>query len=137
MKLNIRRMTLQDYTYVKQLWVDCGLSEEPEDSIDEISDFLLSPQSAGFIAHKNKKIEGVALCGNDGRYGYIHHLAVSKLTRNKGVGRSLVEACIRFLQKRHIIIMVGENNKAGNESWNRLRFQEVDGLKIQYLKAGS
>jgi ribosomal protein S18 acetylase RimI-like enzyme len=88
-------------------------------------------------AHKNEKIEGVALCGNDGRYGYIHHLAVSKLTRNKGVGRSLVEACIRFLQKRHIIIMVRENNKAGNEFWNRLRFQEVDGLKIQYLKTSS
>jgi N-acetylglutamate synthase len=103
----------------------------------EISNLLLSPQSAGFIAHENEKIEGVALCGNDGRYGYIHHLAVPKRTRNKGVGRLLVEACIRLLQKRHIIVMVRENNKASNKFWNRLRFQEVDRWKIQHLKANS
>ena len=137
MKLNIRRMTLQDYQHVKQLWIDCGLSEEHEDTIEDISSFLLSSQSAGYIANKNEKIEGVVLCGNDGRYGYIHHLAVSKLARNNGVGRSLVQSCLNFLQKRHVIIMVRGNNVAGKEFWNRLCFQQVDGLNIHYIETCS
>ena len=137
MKSNIRRMTRQDYAHVKQLWIDCGLSEEPEDSIKDISEFLISQQSAGFIAHDNGKIEGAVLCGNDGRYGYIHHLAVSKPQRNNGVGRSLVQACVSFLQRKHIIIMVRENNEVGNEFWNRINFQRVDGLRIQCFKAYS
>lgn len=134
MKANIRRMNLQDYPSVKQLWMACGLSEEPEDGIEDIGAFLSRPQSAAFVADANGTIAGVALCGDDGRYGYIHHLAVSGLYRKKGVGRLLVQACVSFLQKRHILVMVREKNEAGNEFWKRLCFRQVDGLKIQYLK---
>lgn len=130
-------MTLQDYACVKQLWIDCGLSDEPEDRREDIAEFLVSPQSSAFIAHEDGKIAGVALCGNDGRYGYIHHLAVAKLKRNDGIGRALVQACVDFLQKRHIIIMVREHNEAGNEFWKHLSFQKVDGLCIHYLKANA
>lgn len=131
---NIRSMTLQDYASVKQLWIECGLTDEPEDKKEDIEIFLDSPQSAGFIAQDNEKIVGAVLCGNDGRYGYIHHLAVSKSQRNNGVGRSLVQSCTGFLQRRHIIIMVRENNEVGNEFWKRMCFQRIDGLKIQYFK---
>jgi putative acetyltransferase len=137
MEMNIRRMDLQDYPSVKQLWIDCGLTEEPEDCIEDIGKLLSLPQSAGFVADANGKIEGAALCGDDGRYGYIHHLAVSGLHRNKGVGRSLVRACVSFLKNRHILVMVRERNDAGNEFWKRLCFHRVDGLSIQYLKENS
>lgn len=136
MECIIRRMALEDYACVKQLWIDCGLSQEPEDSIEDVTEFLLSLQSAGFVAHENGKIEGAVLCGSDGRYGYIHHLAVAKLKRNCGMGRALVQACVSFLQRRHIIVMVRENNKEGNEFWNHLCFQQVDGLRIQYYRKG-
>lgn len=130
-------MILKDYNGVKQLWTDCKLSEEPEDGIEDISEFLASPQSAGFIAHNNGIIEGAALCGTDGRYGYIHHLAVSKHKRHCGIGRTLAQACVDFLQTRHVIVMVRENNEKGNKFWNCLHFQKVDGLRIQYIKTSA
>jgi ribosomal protein S18 acetylase RimI-like enzyme len=48
---------------------------------------------------ENGNIAGAVLCGSDGRYGYIHYLAVSKAMRKQGIGKSLVEGCIRFLQR--------------------------------------
>lgn len=137
MKPVIRRMTPQDHECVKQLWIDCGLSEEPEDQIEDIAEFLVSPQSAALIAHEDGEITGVALCGNDGRYGYIHHLAVAKMKRKAGIGRALVQACVDFLQKKHIIIMVREHNETGKEFWNNMCFQKVDGLCIHALKANA
>lgn len=41
-----------------------------------------------------KIIVGVILCGHDGRRGYIYHTAVNSDYRNKGVGKTLVEATL-------------------------------------------
>ena len=135
MKPIIRRMTAQDLARVNQLWIDCELSDEPEDSIEDMTEFLGCTQSAGFVAQIDQNIEGAVLCGNDGRFGYIHHLAVSKPHRNAGVGRSLVQACIDFLQKRHIVILVRDSNEAGNEFWSRMSFQEIAALRMRYFKS--
>lgn len=132
--MNIRKMTLQDYEHVKWLWDESGLSDEPEDQAEEIDEFLRSTQSSAFVAEEKERIVGAVLCGSDGRYGYIHHLAVADHKRNHGIGRSLVQACVTFLNKRHVLIMVRENNERGREFWRRLAFCEVDGLKIQYIK---
>ena len=94
--MKIQRMAIDAYPDVKDLWSECKLSEEPEDRKDEIEALLKLPQASGFVARKNGKIVGAVLCGSDGRYGYIHHLAVSKAYRKQGIGRSLVEECIRF-----------------------------------------
>jgi N-acetylglutamate synthase len=71
-------MVISDYLQVKNLWIECDLREEPEDRKDEIESLLQSSQGAGFIAQENGNIVGAVLCGNDGRYGYIHHLSVAK-----------------------------------------------------------
>lgn len=127
-------MTLQDYLPVKQLWLACGLRDEPEDGKECVAELLSASQSAGFVADEKGKFQGAVLCGNDGRYGYIHHLAVSPQARNKGVGRALVRACTGFLSTRHVIVMVKEDNQAGKEFWGRLCFQQADGLSIHYLE---
>ena len=132
--MKIQRMAIDAYPDVKDLWSECKLSEEPEDRKDEIEALLKSPQASGFVARKNGKIVGAVLCGSDGRYGYIHHLAVSKAYRKQGIGRSLVEECIRFLKRKYVVIMVRENNKNGNEFWNNLQFENADWIKVQYFK---
>jgi ribosomal protein S18 acetylase RimI-like enzyme len=132
--MKIRRMVIQDYSRVKELWNACELSDEPEDQPKEISSFLDSPQSAGLVACEKRKIVGAVLCGSDGRYGYIHHLAVAESERKRGIGIQLVEACSKFLDRNHIIIMVRENNAAGNTFWSRLQFQNADGLQIKFLE---
>lgn len=130
----IRRMVIQDYSCVKELWNSCDLSDEPEDQFDEISSFLNSPQSAGFVALEKRKIVGAVLCGSDGRYGYIYHLAVADAERKKGIGIRLVKSCSNFLDRQHIIIMVREINEVGNKFWSQLQFQNEDGLKIKFFR---
>ena len=132
--MKIQRMVIDDYPYVKDLWRECELSEEPEDQKDEVEALLQSSQASGFIAQNNGIIVGAVLCGSDGRYGYIHHLAVSKAHRRKGIGRSLVEVCIRYLQRRHVVIMVREKNEGGNEFWKHLQFKNADWINVQFIK---
>lgn len=132
--MKIQEMVIDDYPYIKGLWLESELSEEPEDEKEEIEALLKSSQGAGFVAKKNGNIVGAALCGSDGRYGYIHHLAVSKSMRKQGIGKSLVEECVRFLERRHIIIMVRKNNEIGNKFWNHMQFQDADWVKVQFLK---
>lgn len=132
--MKIRKMVIDDYLYVKDLWLECELSEEPEDGREEVEALLKSSQGTGFVAQEHGNIIGAVLCGNDGRYGYIHHLAVAKVKRKQGIGKSLVEECIRFLQRRHVIIMVRKNNEIGNEFWNHLQFQNADWIKVQFSR---
>ena len=132
--MKIVKMSLDNYSLVKDLWRECELREEPEDQREEIAILLESPQATGFIAEENGKIAGAVLCGSDGRYGYIHHLAVAKSARKQGIGKSLVEECIRFVQRRHIIIMVRKNNEIGNAFWSHLQFQNADWIKVQFIK---
>jgi N-acetylglutamate synthase len=132
--MEIRKMAIEDHSFVKELWSSCQLSDEIEDQIEEIFLFLNSPQSAGYVALENEKIAGAVLCGSDGRYGYIYHLAVAKFERKKGIGKNLVKSCVNFLNRRHIIIMVRESNEAGNAFWSQLQFQNANELKIQFLK---
>jgi N-acetylglutamate synthase len=131
--MKIRRMVINDYLLVKKLWNECDLREEPEDTKDEIELFLQASQGTGFVAQKNGNIVGSVLCGSDGRYGYIHHLSVSKSVRKQGIGKSLVEECARFLETRHILIMVRENNEVGNIFWKQLNFQNANWLRVQFL----
>jgi N-acetylglutamate synthase len=132
--MKIQPMVIDDYAYIRNLWRECELSEEPEDRKDEVDALLQSTQGTGFVAKKNGNIVGAVLCGSDGRYGYLHHLAVSKAMRMQGIGKALVEECIRYLQRRHVVIMVRESNKIGNEFWNHLRFQIADWVQVQFFK---
>lgn len=131
--MKIQKMIIDDYFQINGLWRACGLSEEPEDQKEEVGALLGSAQGTGFVAKEGGEIVGAVLCGNDGRYGYIHHLAVSKNMRKQGIGKALVETCIRFLQRRHVIIMVRENNITANKFWEHMQFQNVNGLKVQYM----
>ena len=132
--MKIQKMIIQDYPQINGLWRECGLSEEPEDQKEEVEALLRSSQGTGFVAQEDTNIVGAVLCGNDGRYGYIHHLAVSEDKRKQGIGKALVETCIRFLQRRHVIIMVRESNITGNEFWKHMQFQNANGLKVQCIK---
>ncbi len=127
-------MVIDDYSALKDLWRECGLSDEPEDRKEDVEAMLNSIQGTGFVALDDSRVIGAVLCGSDGRYGYIHHLAVTRVSRRQGIGKSLVESCFRFLNRRHVIIMVRESNALGNEFWKRLKFQKADWLNVQFIE---
>ena len=131
--MNIQTMSLDQYPQVLALWQECHLSEEPEDSREEVESLLHSSQGTGFVAETNGTVVGAVLCGNDGRYGYIHHLAVSTNMRRQGLGKRLVSKCIQFVQCRNIIILVRSDNAAAQAFWNHLQFRNADWVQARFL----
>ena len=71
---------------------------------------------------------GVALCGHDGRRGYLHHVSVDLAWRDRGLGRRLVDACLERLAAEGIVrchMLVFANNDAG------LAFHEKTGWRLR------
>ena len=90
--MKIRKMVIEDYEKVYQLWVSCagmGLNNL-DDSKEGIEKFLKRNPDTCFVA-EDHEIIGVILAGNDGRRGYIYHTAVHPDYRKQGIAANLVE----------------------------------------------
>ncbi|MBS1249947.1 MAG: Acetyltransferase YpeA [Chloroflexi bacterium] len=124
MSIELYEMNIEDYDEIYQLWENSehiGLSEA--DSHFGISKFLERNPGMSYVAWDGDKLIGAALCGQDGRRGYIHHLMVHPDYRRQGIGRSLVGRCMYSLtrigiQKCHLFIF--EDNEAGTAFWESL-----------------
>ena len=132
-----RKMTSQDCDAIISLWRISSIRIEPEDTPENIARFLERPQSAGFVMTESADIVGAALCGSDGRYGYIHHVAVHPTNRRHGVGKVLVNACVEFLtveqQVANIAVFVWAQNREGTNFWIQSGFQVHEGLCVLSL----
>ena len=76
--LYLRKMTLNDYKMVFELWMNVegmGL-RSLDDSKEGINAFLKRNPDTCFVALDSKKVIGAILCGHDGRRGYIYHTVV-------------------------------------------------------------
>jgi len=122
-------MLPSDYKKVYDIWELCELKIEPEDTKEAITRFLDNQTSAGFVACiSHNIIVGSILCGSDGRYGYLHHLAVHPDVRSKGVGAGLVERALLFLYQHNIETAAVFANE---ECQNAMEFWENVGWKYQ------
>ena len=124
--MNIRKMTINDYEEVYQLWLSCagmGLNNS-DDSEEGISRFLKRNPDTCFIAETDK-IVGVIMAGNDGRRGYIYHTAVHPDYRHKGIASELVDNVMKALEAAGIgkaALVVFAHNEAGNLFWEKQGF---------------
>jgi len=117
MKFDIREMTVDDYDEALALW---KATEEIDlsDGDDREGVALCLDRNSGlsFVACVGNTLVGAALCGHDGRRGYLYHLAVVRQYRNKGFGRALVDACLSALGKAGIrkcnIFLYSHNHEA-------------------------
>jgi len=127
----IRDFTPADYKAVYTLWETTpgvGLREN-EDSEAPVLKFLEKNPNTCFIAVEDEKIIGTILGGNDGKRGYIYHLAVAEKFRRRGIGKALVEKTIEALKNEGINgikIFVFRDNESGNIFWEKLGFVEND-----------
>jgi N-acetylglutamate synthase len=117
----IRAMTIADYDAVLRLWRDTeGVGLNESDSREQNAVFLKRNPGMSRVAVTGTKIVGAVLCAHDGRRGYLHHLAVARAHRRRGLGRQLVEACLADLQQRGILkcnIFIFSDNAAGEAFW--------------------
>jgi N-acetylglutamate synthase len=119
--IEIRPFTMEAFDRVYALWQQSegiGLSEA--DSPKNIQAYLSRNPGMSFIATAGDTVIGAALCGHDGRRGYLYHLAVHPQSRRRSVGRRLVDQCLAALQREGIHkchIFVFRENQEGIAFW--------------------
>ena len=125
--MEIRKMTIQDYEKVYELWMSCknmGFNDI-DDSKEGISRFLERNPNTSFVAIQNEKLIGIILGGHDGRRGYIYHLSVNVNYRKNGIGSELVKNCLESFKQEKIskvALLVFKYNEVGNLFWEKQGF---------------
>jgi ribosomal protein S18 acetylase RimI-like enzyme len=142
MSIELKEMTIQDYDEVLALWsASEGIGLSDVDSKESIKRFLARNPGLSFIAVDGDQLVGAALCGHDGRRGYIHHLAVRPSHRRQGIGRSLVGRCMYALLsigigKCHLFVF--DDNQEAIAFWEKVGYtQRVELMMMsqQFSKA--
>ena len=139
--MTIRVMTIDDYDAVYALWDSLpgiGLHEY-EDSLEGMTYYLRRNPDSCFVAEEDGEIIGAVLCGNDGRRGYVNHLAVAQEHRGRGLGRALVDACRAAMRKEGIqrcSFVAYRSNQAGNAFWDAVGSVRRDEMLYRNLDTG-
>ncbi len=134
----VRLFRIEDFDAVIALWrrtEGVGLNES--DTRRAITAFLRRNPCLSLVAEKDGRIIGAVLCGHEGRRGYLHHLAVSKRHRRRGIGRQLVNACLAKLRKAGIQkcnIFIFAENKAGMKFWSHTGWSLRTELRLMQIR---
>ena len=134
MKVSIEPMTIDHYNNVIALWKvfeNVGLSSA--DERESIKSYLARNPAMSFVAKENDHIIGAALCGHDGRRGYLHHLAVKESHRKRGIGKKLAERCMESLrnagiQKCHLFVF--KTNREGKAFWEKIAWSLRSDIQV-------
>jgi len=134
MKILIEPMAMDHYDEVIALWKNfenVGLSSA--DEREKIKAYLARNPGMSFVAKENGVIVGAALCGHDGRRGYLHHLAVAESHQEKGIGRQLAEICMESLrnagiEKCHLFVF--QKNKEGKAFWEKIGWSPRSDIQV-------
>ena len=142
MSIELREMTIDNYKSVYAIWAESeGVGLSDADSKEGIKRFLVRNPGLSYIALDGDQIVGAALCGHDGRRGYIHHLSVLISHRKRGIGRSLVSRCVYALMQIGISkchLFVFDENQDAINFWQKVGWtQRVELMMMsQHLDQG-
>jgi L-amino acid N-acyltransferase YncA len=133
---------IEGYEEIYSLWRQCeGVGLSSADSWENINSFLERNPGMSFVASAEGRIIGTVLAGQDGRRGYIYHLAVHPEWRHQGLGRTLVGRCLKALkeagiQKCHLFVF--NDNSSGLTFWKSVGWeQRVDLVVMSKTLEGS
>ena len=130
-EIGTREFAIEDYDAAVELWKKVeGVEIAEGDDREGVAQFLARNPGLSRVATDGSTVIGVAFCGNDGRRGYIYHLAVDPNYRGQGVGKRLVGECLEGLRRlglQRANIMVATDNPRGREFWSKCGWEELDG----------
>ena len=129
--IETREFSINDYDAAIALWQRVeGLEIAEGDDRESVAQFLVRNPSLSRVATDGSAIIGVALCGHDGRRGYIYHLAVDPTYQARGLGKRLMDECLGGLRRsglKRALILVANDNPRGRKFWRRYGWEEVPG----------
>lgn len=135
MSVRVRPMSFEDYPSVLALWrrtEGMGLGES--DSAPALAHFFArNPDLSPVALAPDGAVIGAALCGHDGRRGFLYHLAVDVAHRKHGIGRLLIEHCLERLSALGIEkcnVFVFRDNEHGADFWEHDGWSERPDLRV-------
>ena len=135
MHISYRLMNINDYDQAYALWIHCGNGlNDKDDSYSGIEKYLKRNPTTSFVALDGEKIDGVILCGHDGRRGIIQHACVSPDYRRYGIGKKLVDLALDALKAEDItkvLLVAFKKNEGGNAFWEAQGFTLRDDLNYR------
>ena len=141
MRCTIQPMRLADYDDVLLLWQHSkGVGLNESDTRPAIASFLRRNRGLSFVARDGRDLVGAVLCGQDGRRGYLHHLAVAASHRRQGLGTKLVARCLAELKRLGILkcnIFVYAHNASGERFWRSNGWKTRADLRLSQITIGS
>jgi len=131
----VRPMTVADLPAALDLWRQTeGLGLGESDTPPALTAFLeRNPGMSCVALSPEGGLAGAVLCGDDGRRGYLHHLAVARAQRRRGIARALLAHCFaelaaRRIPKCNIFLLAG--NAEGERFWLREGWQSRGDLRV-------
>ena len=117
--LELSALEAGDYEAVMALWNSApGVrASEPREEFERI---LRRNPGLCLAARVHGELAGAVLCCQDGRRGYLYHLAVAAKFQRRGIGRAMVDRCLESLAREGIsrcTIFLVANNEAGRNFW--------------------
>ncbi len=132
--MEYRVFTVNDYDAAYELWrQDEAIGLSVSDDRESIRRFLMHNPEMSIAAVDGDHLAGTLLAGTDGRRGYLYHLYVAPVYRNRGIARELVKRSLQALEKAGISrthLFVFRENQAGRAFWNRAGFRERDDITV-------
>ena len=123
----IRPMEIEDYDSVMELWRETdGIVLSDTDEREPMQRFLRRNPGLSLVAHCRVELAGAVLCSQDGRRGYMHHLATGKQFRRQGIGSALVQEALSRLSQagiRKCNIFILPDNRDGIAFWQHNGFR--------------
>ncbi|MBR4345828.1 MAG: GNAT family N-acetyltransferase [Oscillospiraceae bacterium] len=130
MAYQIRKLTIEDYDAMLELWNSTEQSRRAlnpvDDSREGIDRYLRrNPHTCLGAVSEDNRLIGVILTGHDGRRGIIHHMCVRSEYRRQGIASALVqtaEAALREEGIQKIFCLVFIDNDNANAFWEKMGY---------------
>jgi N-acetylglutamate synthase len=130
----IRPLERADIPAVRALWASCeALGDGPGDSEEGLTRLLARNPGLSQIALADGATVGAALCGHDGRRGFLYRVAVAPAQRRRGVAEGLVRSCLDGLKAEGIersLMFVLARNQGAREFWKAMGGKRRGQLEI-------
>ena len=140
--MQISELTITDYDALLDLWRRIPeITLREADSRESLSQFFRRNPNLSFSAWEEGRMIGAALCGHDGRRGYLHHVSVEPAFRGRGIAHDLIIRCLDQLEaigilKTHIDVFI--TNDLANNYWMRRGWQRRnDVYRYSYNRSGN
>jgi ribosomal protein S18 acetylase RimI-like enzyme len=131
--VQIKELTLEMWPQVLALMGRTpGICVREADSAERVAAYLERNPGMSFAALHDGRVVGCAMCGHDGRRGYLHHVVVEPEHRRAGVATALVERCLGRLgeagiAKCHLDVLT--TNEQGKAFWARRGWRRRDDVQ--------